>query len=112
MDQYNKELLELLDDTIAPGGKVDVKAFDYFYNEFSENLQYVGEPSEEDEEAHEGWSCCTLKHQIFDYAPERPAGVGHYPKDQNDLPFVMAYWAEMDEEFAEDLMEKLLEYEN
>jgi hypothetical protein len=128
MSDVNKELLDLLDNTIAPNGVVDEKAFNYFYDEYSESLMYIGEPAEDGDDCecpmtndeHEpecnagawsAWNDSSLKHKIFTYGPQRPAGLGNYPKGKSDLPYILAYQAELDEEFAEDLMEEIENYE-
>lgn len=124
------ELLDLLDSVIAPDGKVDSAAFDYFFNMYAESLSYQTEPEEEecicdiDEDDkdsehldecnygnHDGWRDSTLKHKVFTYWPsKRHAGVGNYPAGVNDLPWVLATWASGEPDVWNGIMDEVEKY--
>ncbi len=107
---YDKDLLQLLDDTLAPEGVLDGKTFEHFYNKFAEDLMYIGEPSQDDEDDWAAWEESTLKHKLFTYGPERPAGVGNYPKDKSDLPYLLAYHAYENPEFTDEVADEIVSY--
>lgn len=108
---FNKQILHLLDNLIAPKGVFDEQAFDYFYNKYSEDLMYIGEPDEDDEDDWGGWSDSTLKHKIFTYGPVRPKKLKtSYPSDKNDLPFVLAYFCHKNTEFTSELLTEIVKY--
>jgi hypothetical protein len=108
--QIDTELLGLLDETLAPEGHLDEKAFEHFYDKFAEDLMYVGEPSEDDEDEWASWEESSLKHKLFTYGPLRPSGLGKYPKDKNDLPFLLAFHAYENPEFTDDLLDEIGNY--
>jgi hypothetical protein len=55
-----------------------------------------GEDTDEDG-SYDAFCDATMKHQIFDYWPSnRPKGLGNFPANTNDLPWVLADYATMD----------------
>ncbi len=106
----DKELLDLLDETIAPEGSLDEKAFNHFYNKYAEELKYIGEPSEDDEDDWAAWEESTLKHKLFTYGPERPAGLGKYPNDKSDISYLLAYHAFENPEFTDELLDEVTNF--
>lgn len=104
-------LLEKLDNFVAPNGKLDSQAFKYLFDEYGEMLSSYTEPSDEDMDEWEPWNESTLKHQVFDYWPTDRTG-GNYPKDINDLPWVISEYIKFteDKETEEEILKFIEKY--
>jgi hypothetical protein len=108
--KMNKEFLKALDDVIAPNGKVDKKAFMFFFDAWCEDLSLFNRAVLEDvedidEDDLAAFDDSTMKHQVFSYGAD---GRTTSPwNENNDLPYLLANMASEDEEFEKEIRESI-----
>jgi hypothetical protein len=110
---YDEKLLKALDEAMAPNGKLDDKAFKFFFDEWIETLATFTEPDPSDEDEYGPWRDSTMKHQVFDYwGTVRPKNAGNAEawKNKNDLAWVLTDAASFDAEIKQDILKTIQEF--